>query len=216
MCIRDSYSATYVTILTDQKDLSGIGLTFTIGKGNDLCCTVIEYFKEFIIGKDIEEIEKDIASIWEKITNHSQLRWVGPQKGVTHLAAAAFFNAIWDLISKFHKKPLWRYIIELETRDLLDKLSFSYIDDVIFCLEKLALDKNISKEIINIGPDEETITINDLAKLVANETGFNGDPIHVQGRPLEVKEASCSSEKARKLLGYKTKTCFCNQLVTIL
>ena len=82
--------------------------------------TVIEYFKEFIIGKNVEEIEKDIASIWEKITNHSQLRWVGPQKGVTHLAAAAFFNAIWDLISKFHKKPLWRYIIELETIDLLD------------------------------------------------------------------------------------------------
>ncbi len=125
------YSATYVTIFTDQKDLTGIGLTFTIGKGNDLCCTVIEYFKEFIIGKNVEEIEKDIASIWEKITNHSQLRWVGPQKGVTHLAAAAFFNAIWDLISKFHKKPLWRYVIELETRDLLDKLSFSYIDDVI-------------------------------------------------------------------------------------
>jgi UDP-glucose 4-epimerase len=89
---------------------------------------------------------------------------------------------------------------------------FSYIDDVIFCLEKLALDKNISKEIINIGPDEETITINDLAKLVANETGFNGDPIHVQGRPLEVKEASCSSEKARKLLGYKTKTSLINSI----
>ena len=83
---------------------------------------------------------------------------------------------------------------------------FSYIDDVIFCLEKLALDKNISKEIINIGPDEETITINDLAKLVANETGYNGDPIHVPGRPREVKKASCSSKKARELLNYKTKT----------
>jgi len=83
---------------------------------------------------------------------------------------------------------------------------FSYIDDVIFCLEKLALDKSINKQIINIGPDEETITINNLAKLVANETGYNGNPIHVPGRPLEVKEASCSSEKARKLLDYKTKT----------
>ena len=83
---------------------------------------------------------------------------------------------------------------------------FSYIDDVIFCLEKLALDKSINKQIINIGPDEETITINNLAKLVANETGYNGNPIHVPGRPLEVKEASCSSEKARKLLYYKTKT----------
>ena len=83
---------------------------------------------------------------------------------------------------------------------------FSYIDDVIYCLEKLALDKKISKEIINIGPDEETITINELAKLVANETGYNGQPIYVPGRPKEVKEASCSSEKARNLLNYKTKT----------
>ena len=86
------------------------------------------------------------------------------------------------------------------------KRCFSYIDDVIFCLEKLALEKSISKEIINIGPDEETITINNLAKLVANVTGYNGDPIHVPGRPLEVKEATCSSEKARRLLDYKTKT----------
>jgi len=83
---------------------------------------------------------------------------------------------------------------------------FSYIDDVIFCLEKLALEKKISKEIINIGPDEETITINELSKLVSNETGYNGDPIYVPGRPQEVKEASCSSDKARKLLDYKTKT----------
>ena len=83
---------------------------------------------------------------------------------------------------------------------------FSYIDDVIFCLEKLALEKKISKEIINIGPDEETITINELSKLVSNETGYNGEPIYVPGRPQEVKEASCSSDKARKLLDYKTKT----------
>ncbi len=86
------------------------------------------------------------------------------------------------------------------------KRCFSYIDDVIFCLEKLALDKNISKEIINIGPDEETITINELAKIVANETGYNGKPVYVAGRPQEVLEASCSSDKARKLLEYKTKT----------
>ena len=83
---------------------------------------------------------------------------------------------------------------------------FSYIDDVIFCLEKLALEKKISKEIINIGPDEETITINELSKLVSNETGYNGEPIYVPERPQEVKEASCSSDKARKLLDYKTKT----------
>jgi len=90
--------------------------------------------------------------------------------------------------------------------DGLQKRCFSYIDDVIYCLEKLALDDKISKQIINIGPDEETITVLELAKLIANETGFNGNPVFVNDRPKEVKEASCSANKARKILGYKTKT----------
>jgi UDP-glucose 4-epimerase len=90
--------------------------------------------------------------------------------------------------------------------DGLQTRCFSYIDDVIFCLEKLALDKNINKEIVNIGPDEETITLLELSRLVANEIGFNGDPIFVKDRPQEVKEASCSAAKARLLLGYKTRT----------
>ena len=83
---------------------------------------------------------------------------------------------------------------------------FSYIDDVIFCLEKLALDKNINKEIINIGPDEEMTTINEIAKMVANETGYNGEPTYVLDRPQEVKFATCSADKSRKLLNYKTQT----------
>ena len=88
----------------------------------------------------------------------------------------------------------------------LQKRCFSYIDDVIYCLEKLALDKTINKEIVNIGPDEETVSIIELAKLVANETGFNADPIFTSARPQEVKEATCSVNKARRMLGYKTKT----------
>jgi len=90
--------------------------------------------------------------------------------------------------------------------DGLQKRCFSYIDDVIYCLEKLALDKSINKEIINIGPDEETTTVLELSKMIANETGFNGDPIFVKDRPKEVKEASCSANKARKILKYKTNT----------
>ena len=86
------------------------------------------------------------------------------------------------------------------------KRCFSYIDDVVECLEKMALDEKISKEIINIGPDEQTISILKLAQLVANATGYNGEPIFVKDRPKEVKFASCSSNKARKLLDYKTKT----------
>ncbi len=86
------------------------------------------------------------------------------------------------------------------------KRCFSYIDDVIYCLIKLGLDKKINKEIVNVGPDEETITIKEVANLVANEIGFNGKPEFIKERPKEVKFASCSADKARKLLGYKTKT----------
>ena len=85
------------------------------------------------------------------------------------------------------------------------KRCFSYIDDVIFCLEKLALDKKINKQIINVGPDEEEVTIKEVAEIVANETGFNENPIYLADRPKEVKFATCSSNKSRKLLNYKTK-----------
>tara|TARA_B100001059_G_C17787915_1_gene558304 strand:- start:585 stop:1589 length:1005 start_codon:yes stop_codon:yes gene_type:complete len=89
--------------------------------------------------------------------------------------------------------------------DGLQKRCFSYVDDCIDCMEK-CLESNISsKEIINIGPDEETITIKELAELCANEIGHNKDPIFVPDRPKEVKFATCSSNKARKLLGYETK-----------
>ena len=90
--------------------------------------------------------------------------------------------------------------------DGMQKRCFSYIDDVIYCLEKLALDTKINKEIINIGPDEEEVTINKIAEIVANETGFNGKPIYLADRPKEVKFATCSADKSRRLLNYKTKT----------
>ncbi len=83
---------------------------------------------------------------------------------------------------------------------------FSYVDDVIYCLEKLALDPKISGEIFNIGPDENTCTIKELSSLISNFLGFNKEPIHVKDRPQEVEHATCSANKARKFLGYKTKT----------
>ena len=86
------------------------------------------------------------------------------------------------------------------------KRSFTYVDDAIFCLEKLGLDKKIKNDIFNIGPDEEYTTINELAEMVANETGYNENPIYVKDRPQEVKVAICSANKARKYLHYKTQT----------
>jgi UDP-glucose 4-epimerase len=83
---------------------------------------------------------------------------------------------------------------------------FSYIDDVIYCLEKLALDPKIYSEIINVGPDESSCSINTLSSLVANSSGYNGKPIYVKERPQEVKHATCSADKARQYLEYETKT----------
>jgi UDP-glucose 4-epimerase len=83
---------------------------------------------------------------------------------------------------------------------------FSYIDDCVFCLEKLALDPDIVSETVNIGPDEGTITINELVKMIAEECKFTEPPMHFPERPREVKDAMCSADKARKILGYDTKT----------
>jgi UDP-glucose 4-epimerase len=86
------------------------------------------------------------------------------------------------------------------------KRNFSDVDDCIFCLDKLLFDPNIQGQIINIGPDEENITINDLFKKISNKLAFNKQPIYTKDRPNEVKNAYCSAEKARKMLGYKTLT----------
>jgi UDP-glucose 4-epimerase len=97
-------------------------------------------------------------------------------------------------------KPAIIYGDGLQTR------CFSYVGDCISCLEKMALDPNLVSETINIGPDEGTITVKDMAHLVANECGINLNPIHMPDRPREVKHASCSADKARRLLNYETKT----------
>ena len=86
------------------------------------------------------------------------------------------------------------------------KRCFSYIDDVIECMEQLALNDKINSEIVNVGPDEEEISVLELAKMCANVTGYNGEPIFLKDRPQEVKVATCSSDKARKLFNYQTKT----------
>ena len=129
----------YLLILTDDQNLTGVGLTFTIGKGNELCVQCIDYFKPLIINKTIEEIETDIGVLWRQCTNHSQLRWLGPEKGIVHLAVAALFNGLWDLICKYHKKPLWKYIVELESGSLLEKLSLRLEFTTASTAQQLAL-----------------------------------------------------------------------------
>ncbi|WP_438383145.1 L-fuconate dehydratase [Asaia sp. BMEF1] len=133
------YSAAYVTLGTDRPDIVGYGLTFTIGRGNDLCCAAIRALAPLVIGLDLEAIKSDAAAFWRHVTSDSQLRWVGPDKGVMHLATGAVVNAVWDLWARDEGKPLWALIADMTPEQLLTTLDFRYLTDVVTREEALAL-----------------------------------------------------------------------------
>ena len=124
------YSATYVTLKTNSSHF-GNGLTFTIGRGNELCVAAVNAMKYMLINKDFTEITKNLGEFWRSIVSDSQLRWVGPEKGVIHLATAAIVNAIWDLYSKVEGKPLWKLLVDMSPEDLVRSIDFRYITDVL-------------------------------------------------------------------------------------
>ena len=133
------YSAAYCILETDQPGLAGHGLTFTIGRGNDICCAAIQALAPLVEGLDLDWIREDAGRFWRHITGDSQLRWIGPEKGVIHLATGAVVNAVWDLWAKAEGKPLWRLIGEMSPAELVRLIDFRYITDCITPDEALAL-----------------------------------------------------------------------------
>lgn len=126
------YSAAYVTLSTDSPDeLEGHGLTFTIGRGNELCTAACEALAPLVVGKTLESFTENLGAFWRMITGDSQLRWVGPEKGVIHLATAAVVNAVWDLYAKSAGKPLWRLVTEMPAEEIVRCIDFRYITDAI-------------------------------------------------------------------------------------
>ena len=124
------YSAAYCILETDTG-ISGHGLTFTIGRGNDLCAAAIRSLSPLIIGKSLESITADMAGFWRTITGDSQLRWLGPEKGVIHLATAALVNAVWDLWAKAEGKPLWKLLSAMSPEQIVACIDFRYITDAL-------------------------------------------------------------------------------------
>src|ERR687886_1353247 len=102
------YSAAYVVLKTDDPDLEGHGLTFTIGRGTEICVAAIEALAPLVAGENPESFAEDMGGFWRMITGDSQLRWLGPEKGVIHLTTAAVVNAVWDLYAKAAGKAGWR------------------------------------------------------------------------------------------------------------
>lgn len=134
------YSAAYVILKTDRGDgLAGHGMTFTIGRGNELCVAGIQSLAPLVLGKTLEEMTADWGKFWRHITGDSQLRWVGPEKGVIHLAAAAVINALWDLQAKAAGKPLWRLICEMPAEEMIRCIDFRHITDALTPDEALAI-----------------------------------------------------------------------------
>ncbi|MFZ4814908.1 MAG: L-fuconate dehydratase [Phototrophicaceae bacterium] len=132
------YSAAYVVLKTDS-DLEGHGLTFTIGRGNELCVAAALALKPLIVGRTLESFTEDMGAFWRHITGDSQLRWVGPEKGVIHLATAAVVNAVWDLYAKAAGKPLWKLLVDMSPEELVRCVDFRYITDAITPEEAIAM-----------------------------------------------------------------------------
>ena len=133
------YSAAYVILETSRPGLEGHGLTFTIGRGNEICTRAIEALEHLVVGLSLSEIAADMAGFWKRITGDSQLRWLGPDKGVIHLATGAVVNAVWDLYAKSEGKPLWQVLCDMNPEQLVSCVDFSYLTDALTPEEALAL-----------------------------------------------------------------------------
>src|SRR6266536_1372369 len=126
------YSAAYVVLRTDADDgLEGHGLTFTIGRGTEICVVAAQALAPLVVGRELESIQSDMRSFWRSLVADSRLRWLGPEKGVVHLAAAAVVNAVWDLWAKREGKPLWKLLADMSPEQLVSCVDFRYIDDVL-------------------------------------------------------------------------------------
>lgn len=126
------YSAAYITIETDADDgLSGHGFVFTIGRGNDVVVAAIDSLKHYILGKNVEDLLADMGATSQMFITDSQLRWLGPEKGVEHMAIGAMLTALWDLKAKRAGKPLWELLSDMTPEELVDLVDFRYLTDAL-------------------------------------------------------------------------------------
>ena len=133
------YSAAYVILDTDSEGLAGHGLTFTIGRGNDICCMAIEAMRHLVVGQELETFRHNPGRFWRHLTSDSQLRWIGPDKGAMHLATGAVVNAFWDLLAKQQGKPVWQLVSDLSAEEIADIVDFRYLTDVLTRDEAVAI-----------------------------------------------------------------------------
>jgi len=133
------YSAAYVVLATDDPELSGHGLAFTNGRGTEVCVAGVRALEPLVVGRTLEGITGDMAGFWRSLVSDDQLRWLGPEKGVMHLATAAVVNAVWDLWAKQSRLPLWQLLAHLPPEEIVAAIDFRYIEDALSPDEALDL-----------------------------------------------------------------------------
>lgn len=126
---RDPVYSYAVTLLSDDSGITGTGLAFTLGEGNDLVCKAAKFYAEQLKGHDIEELMSDFGNVFNRLSNEQQFRWLGPHKGIVHLALASVTNACYDLWAKKRGVPLWKLLTELSPEQIVNTLDLSYLED---------------------------------------------------------------------------------------
>lgn len=124
------YSAAYVVIGTDAG-LEGHGFAFTIGRGNDVQTAAIRALEPYVVGLALDEALADLGGVWKRMVHDSQLRWLGPEKGVMHMAVSAVVNALWDLRAKREGKPVWKLLADLTPEQIVELVDFRYLTDAL-------------------------------------------------------------------------------------
>jgi L-fuconate dehydratase len=134
------YSAAYVVVHTDEGDgLEGHGLTFTIGRGTEVVVAGVRALEPLVVGRSTRELFADLGGFWRELVGDSQLRWIGPEKGVIHLATAAVVNAVWDLAAKRAGVPLWKLLVGMAPAELVALVDFRYLTDALTPDKALAM-----------------------------------------------------------------------------
>ena len=145
MNVDPDYSAAYVILHTDHPGhLEGHGLTFTVGRGTEVVVAAVKVLAPMIVGRTLESFTENMGRFWRHITGDSQLRWIGPEKGVIHLATAAIVNAVWDLWAKTERKPLWKLLVDMTPEQLVRCIDFRYVTDALTPDEAIAMLADIS------------------------------------------------------------------------
>ncbi len=138
------YSAAYVVLRTDAADndgggIEGHGFCFTIGRGNEVMAAAIQALRPYVVGRPVPRTAADLGALYRDLTHDSQLRWLGPEKGVMHMAAGAVVNAAWDLAAKRADRPVWQFLAEMTPEELVSLVDFRYLSDALTPEEALAI-----------------------------------------------------------------------------